>query len=309
MNRFVVFDTNGYRNLVHGKSIIEIKEIIESIKLKEKEAGIEPWISCIVWIELFAHLNDTEDPHFEDCLKAVYASFLHTMISADCEEVRFMPDASDIIVNILFNKNEINSKSKEQYHSMMKLALEIYNKPEKETALRLCNYFNSYKHISKSRKKEFLQNFIELDIYNTFKANYLKDKSEITTTSNTKLKDELFSQITINLLKLAYKEVNIEINTIDKSIIENQIRLIKKYFSGVIYFIYDIIVKIIVNTNLNIEKKENWVWDYELMFLLSESINNIMLVTNDKDMIDAAKSALLGNKVMMVDYYKNILGL
>jgi hypothetical protein len=74
----VIFDTNAYRQLVAGLPIGEIAELIRKIRSEEERRGIMVFVSPVVWLELFVHLTDPTDPHLEECLGALVASYLHS---------------------------------------------------------------------------------------------------------------------------------------------------------------------------------------------------------------------------------------
>jgi hypothetical protein len=76
----VIFDTNAYRYLVKDKDFENIDRLIEKIKSKEAQRGIQSMISPIVARELLAHVADRSDPAFEKCLKAIKAMYLHSEV-------------------------------------------------------------------------------------------------------------------------------------------------------------------------------------------------------------------------------------
>jgi hypothetical protein len=103
----VIFDTNAYRYLVHGKRHDKIEKIVGKLKAKEKKNNIETLISPIVAKELLAHIGDKNDPSFNKCLKAVKALYLH---SGDDIKYNMIASPELLISKAFFNK-ELPAKS------------------------------------------------------------------------------------------------------------------------------------------------------------------------------------------------------
>src|ERR1700683_861772 len=82
----VIFDTNAYRLLARGKTVDEVLAKVTQMRALEAARGIRAFVSPVVWLELFTHLTDREDPHFSECRAGLKASYLH---SRDQGEVRF----------------------------------------------------------------------------------------------------------------------------------------------------------------------------------------------------------------------------
>ena len=74
----VIFDTNGYRDLVANKTDKQIEKTLQRLKDRESKLNIESVISPIVAKELLAHLADKSDPGFDKCLKANRALYFHS---------------------------------------------------------------------------------------------------------------------------------------------------------------------------------------------------------------------------------------
>ncbi|SKC97567.1 hypothetical protein SAMN05660461_0948 [Chitinophaga ginsengisegetis] len=66
----VFFDTNAYRNLVHGLSIGEVVALTNDIKKAEEVLGHTAIASTVVSMELIQHLLDG-DAAKDDCYKAL----------------------------------------------------------------------------------------------------------------------------------------------------------------------------------------------------------------------------------------------
>jgi hypothetical protein len=73
-----------------------------------------------------------------------------------------------------------------------------------------------------------------------------------------------------------------------------------------IYLIIDMLRRRFDNDVVNISKKVNWVWDFELLFYISP-LEERILVTRDGDMIRAAERAGLKNTIWTLEEYKEMI--
>jgi hypothetical protein len=99
----VIFDTNGYRDLVSDKTDKQIDKIINHLKNREAKYDIESMISPIVTKELLAHLADRSDPSFYKCLKANRALYLHSGTKKSYK----MLASPELLISKAFWKKEI----------------------------------------------------------------------------------------------------------------------------------------------------------------------------------------------------------
>jgi uncharacterized LabA/DUF88 family protein len=82
--------------------------------------------------------------------------------------------------------------------------------------------------------------------------------------------------------------------------------IIRERFPVPIYLIIDMLRRRFDNDVVNISKKVNWVWDFELLFYISP-LEERILVTRDGDMIRAAERAGLKNTIWTLEEYKEMI--
>ena len=103
----LILDTNIYRNLVHGKSIEQLKSELNEIKARNKVNFIFP---NIVAIELINHLLEV-DLASEDCFKGFFYLINSTKENnSESFKGQILPTIHDLITNYLFQRKSEHFK-------------------------------------------------------------------------------------------------------------------------------------------------------------------------------------------------------
>lgn len=100
-------DTNIYRNLVRGLTKKEVFELSLKMKLQEKKLGISAGFPIVVAMELINHLR-TDDPHCDECFKALCLLFNHSKnlsIESGNLQGTFFPPLNVILPKYFFNED------------------------------------------------------------------------------------------------------------------------------------------------------------------------------------------------------------
>lgn len=106
INRFVVFDTNAYRNLTVGLTTNDSRRIARKLADAEFASGTKALVNPFVIWELVAHLADPCDPAYENCMNSVVALVEHTRMPADDSGgVCRIADGETEICRQLFDRN------------------------------------------------------------------------------------------------------------------------------------------------------------------------------------------------------------
>ena len=82
-SQVVIFDTNGYRNLTFGLTTDQSRKIARELADAELARGTKALVSPFVIWELVAHLADSNDPAYENCMNSLVALVEHTRLPAD----------------------------------------------------------------------------------------------------------------------------------------------------------------------------------------------------------------------------------
>ena len=100
-------DTNIYRNLVRGIDISEVQSLADTIRKAEEKQNITTGIPIVVAMELIRHL-DSNDPHCEECFKALCLLFDHSKnfdVERNTYHGTFFPPLNVILPKYFFDEN------------------------------------------------------------------------------------------------------------------------------------------------------------------------------------------------------------
>ena len=81
--QMVVFDTNAYRNLTFGLTTDESRKIARKLADAELACGTKALVNPFVIWELVAHLANSGDPAYKNCMNSVVALVEHTRLPVD----------------------------------------------------------------------------------------------------------------------------------------------------------------------------------------------------------------------------------
>ncbi len=81
--RFVVFDTNAYRNLTFGLTSDDSRKTARVLADAELSCGTKALVNPFIIWELVSHLADSNDPAYENCMNSVVALVEHTRRPGD----------------------------------------------------------------------------------------------------------------------------------------------------------------------------------------------------------------------------------
>jgi len=162
----IVCDTNFYRQLTrdlagNNMSPDEVKSLMQSIKQKERAAGIWVGLSHVVWFELFAMLAV---PHVDlnvNCVNALIASLLHSQNEVNSPECTFLPGYEALLVGEIFGHYDL-SEDLGHYNQFCLVAKEFHDFPIEATAIKFAEFLKSIASYVQSREQSFI------DTYNKF---------------------------------------------------------------------------------------------------------------------------------------------
>jgi hypothetical protein len=307
----VVFDTNSYRNFVRGMSSDEVLEVIGDLKRVESKKNICPFGITIVGLEMLANLCEGDlGFNFKDCLNGLIAMSNHCYDEKDNEPRIVSPPYLNLtrsFFNMVPKNYEDGVKNIagviHDFKIDYKKALEHHEKTS--TFLKIKNYFD----------KEELQ----------FSTEIIKLIDSAKTEVRTKYPRIDSRQFRIKLLDFFVNgpyEPLIAIAIIYEIALSLQIQLQKietldmaksmhQEFPLSVGFYKWISYKIIegnidMQSKTSKEKRWNWLWDYQVTFLINNhTIDNkdVILVTSDKDIIEMLDSFGYKNKVLTLTEY------
>ena len=308
----VFFDTNSYRQIVLDKCESEITKLFVDIKIAENKLNIEPISTQIVNLELMANLVEEENGvNYQNCLESLRFLTNHCF---DLEKMEIRVSAPPFlqISAMMFGALPINfDKQSKQFTNLLKSFIEFDNKP------KISEEFYEFVKINLTKHEEqFSNSIIALLEVARFAIKKIYPKSD-PKTQNRKLLEHFKSEaycdnLSLKLLKIVAEKLEINL---DEQEFKKRAHFLKTQLPLSVSFIQWVLLKIIEN-NIDMTNKKskakrwNWVWDYQISFLISQSrINdgNIILVTSDAEIVKIIHDYNLGEKVMDIKEYLSFL--
>lgn len=308
----VIFDTNAYRYLVTNCKFNEIDKLMEKIKNREKKRNIEALISPIVAKELLAHIANKKDPHFEKCLKAIKAMYLH---SGNDENYKMLASPELLISKAFFN--EVLDAKEETNKAIGQMLFHFSKNPSSYVFTKFQHNLNRNRdHIidSENNFAIVMKQFVDIkdplaNGWQIFKDNEIKRKEVLKEIRSEEVSIQIamghiFTVYSLLVLsgKIPYMS-NEELVKRAKSLVENYPEPIA---------LYKVVMENMVNSEFNLfeNSRANFVWDIHLMFNVGKhSIGNenLYFVTSDKAMIKAAIEENAKYTILTFDEYLDYL--
>jgi len=315
---FITCDTNFYRNLVENidyKDLVTLDSVINCLLDAEASKGIKAMMGTISSCEILSHLLDDESTRgFKSCIKASRVLYHH------CKEndssYRLLPSPQTQIAYEYFGfQNQIAIKTQQ---SVGYIFSELAKDTSSATIIKYKAELEQVKkHISETEKcliKEIQQycksidpNYIDWNLFVGDKKNRNKFLSNIRSiafdnTTALAMLLAVYQQIKSQGFHTQYTQVQVE-------------RMVKNYVSN-----YKTSIELrrffweqLLNPGFDLTKKSraNFLWDEQILHFVNHKLgnDNIVLITSDQKMVDAAQHCGCKNSIMKYDEYINYLGI
>jgi len=313
ITRVVVFDTNAYRVLTYGCSIAESKakarNLADSEFFTKTKALANPFV---IW-ELISHLADTEDPAYNHCLNALAALVEHTRLPDDKNGgVCRVADGETELCRQLFN--QLPPHAAENTSNLSQMASFVWQDAPMITDPVIINNINAFSVAMAEREAAWLDH-MEALLSNLRSAGTLESGSESSAKNRTqKTRTLLNSPEFAKICALGKVENLAALLSLPLSPAE------ANETSGRLLEIYPSAIQLMTTTvagwfdapDMNLrnpkKKRANFVWDTALCFSFGRHHKienaNVLFVTGDQAIHDAAKNAACPDLVMTLDAYQ-----
>lgn len=310
----VFFDTNSYRQIVRNKSSKEISELLNLVQSAEKEKDIKPISTLTVNLELSANLVEGKNGvNFENCLNGLRFLTNHCFDSEkQLIRIASLPffQISAMMFGALpidFDKTEKKfSKHFEKFKSLEKdpnLTKEFYEFVKSTLTKHERDFSNSLIGLIKAAEIGMEQIHPKMD-----KKSQKRKLIEF-------FKSDSYSQnLSLQSLRIVAEKLDIEL---DEQEFQNRAYFLRRELPISSAFFQWILCEIIhknidMNSKKSQKKRWNWLWDYQISFLISQNTINegkIILVTSDQEMIQILNENGLEKNVMEIDQYLEFLNI
>jgi hypothetical protein len=312
----LILDTNIYRNLVHGKTIAQLKSELNEINTGNKVKFIFP---NIVAIELINHLLES-DLASKDCFKALY--FLtHSAKENNAQSFKgqILPTIHDLITNYLFQQKSEHFKFNNNICIISHRLTESGNKD------KIIEFENEIKQVIEFKKQELE------DIIKNIENSYLKSLNQqgeidwnifdknlaLKTEFQRLIKNKSFHQIFgFALVQMAVDETGQE--NVEFKMSELQNGLFKDFEISIDFFVKHIWEKLIVIKKKEYlfdpesDPKKRWNSFYDLQLIFATEYENsfgrkTVLVTEESRIRDTFKKYGKPDLTMDLKGYKQFI--
>ena len=311
----VVFDTNSYRQLVMGKTTAQVLQETQEIKALEEKKNIKAYGIMVVGMEMLAHLADGEGSfNYQDCLNGILCMGQHCF-DKDRNAPLIVPQPYLHLTRAFFGTvpDEIEKRAKNMAGVVDDLRQDL------EKSLKFHNEKHTFSDIRDYIQREESAFSTQIvDLINGAKDEILKKHPKINKRDlRTKLLDYIQNgpfEPYVALAMMIAVAISLKIQLPEEETIKRAFTMNMEFPLSVGFYTW--ICKIIVRDNIDMaskgsqEKRWNWLWDYQVSFLISPyTIDNreVMLVTSDGDITQMLKDFGYENKVMTIAEYQQFL--
>lgn len=315
LNLAVLFDTNSYRQLTLNKTKSELKVLRKKIRKLELKKDIKAYCIFIVATELLAHLTEGKNGmNYLNCLNSLVFLSNHCYNQKE-RTINLIPPPYAHVTNSVFGVLPVDYEDSNKRISAFIDNFSIYNGLPPADSYNV-EIFERIKQKIQTDESDFSRNIIEL--INTAKV-IVKEKNPKTSEKHLKIKlleylsgFEFEQTISMGILKSVAETLGITLS--DKELFKRGTYM-RTEFPFSVGFLKWIMQKIILG-NIDMQSKSstkkrwNWIWDYQVSFLLTKhTIDNrkIILVTSDKDILNMSRDLGFNNEVLTVLEYMDFL--
>lgn len=311
----VIFDTNSYRQFVLGKDNIELHVTISELLILEEKKGLRAYVTNVVGMELMANLAEGENGvNFSNCRDSLIA-MSHHCYEKGTDLSRLIPPPLFHIANLVFGVLPIN------YNRQSRNISNLYNQFQLNNGLPAnfftkANFYEDLKNYALKTEENFAENIHNL--INSARQNIIAQNPKLT---DKIVRQKLVKYLQSNDFKLIFsiqilKDVAKEL---DLHPSDNQLIDMANYLSDklplTIGFFKWITTKLAKN-DIDIKSKKsrgkrwNWIWDFQLTFLISEHAidgGSVILVTSDSEIKAILNEFNFHNRVMTLQEYMTFI--
>ncbi|MBS1912859.1 MAG: hypothetical protein JST22_12800 [Bacteroidetes bacterium] len=316
----VIFDTNAYRNFIHGFDEIGVRDRARKLVTRENKCGITVGVSAPVLIELFAHLADPADPAYDICRRALVAAWEHASGHSENALINVIPEGMLLLSKSLFpdaaNSQEFRSREENNgaLTSVLKGVGEVAVSDDLSAYQQAFDRLAQYVKSEEARFIQHMRNLVsQLDPstsdWRIYKNDKVKRRGFLKELRSPKGLEWIARSYVVYGYELVYGKPPIQEDL--SGHVKELIRLFQTPLE-----VYREILVLFAGNGFNMddpdERRENFRWDIDILFgLSSETLasKHLTLVTGDGKMLNAALQAGLGTRAQRLPDYLQRVGL
>jgi len=321
INKVVLFDTNAYRGFVSKSNNSDYSSQIDQLITCERKKGIKPIALNYVMMELISHLSDPTDPHFTNCMTSLCALARHTWNYGDSTEasnngINSLLDHEGTIARELIGVNP--EQSIKQSKIISALAAHIYKNAPNITDKEALKQISMISTVVNDQESVWVQNM------KSAIALYDPDGADEWTLGKDadKAQKKLRKYILSDDFRQTYARVIVENilknydQVVDAEKVKDMSRHIADQFEVPLRLISTVWSKIASKRGYTLEhhkeKRGNYIWDFAICFAIGKNHSidsaDMLVVTDDRRIREAAQETEIPERVMRLDEYLNFVG-
>ena len=313
----VTGDTNFYRKIVEGiptKKMWKVDAIVKELTMAERKMGIKAMMGSIAASELLSHLQD--DPQSRDycsCLKACKVMYGHCKV--DEKSFNLLPSPQTQIAMEYFCKtNHLAINTQQALGGVMS---QIAKLPNRKTIKKFTSELTQVKkHIQSTELcliNEVLGMCKQIDPSYTDWHLFVGDKKKRAAYLSF-IRSQFFREQTAYAMLIAVNLQLTQQGLLPQTPIVTQ-NMVNTFVSSyqVALSLREFFFSQFLNPGFDLRTKSraNFLWDEQILYFVGKQVENenIILLTSDTKMCDAAQNCGVRDKVMKYDEYIECLGL
>lgn len=316
--RLTIFDTNAYRELTFGLSLEDARAEAVAIRQMESRQGVLALASPIVIWELASHLADTTDPAYAHCQNALVALAEHTRSSdAHNPGICMALDSEWVVCDALFQKTPQGAEQNSS--NLAKLANHVRDRAPNLTDPAVLANLQVFAREMARRESTWLADLQQL----------LQglDPAAATTTGtpahndkaarkrlHKSLKSAAFGQLWATAAVIHHAGlVGI---VLDSSELAGRVKFFREHFSVPFHLMVTLIQNVLGQSHVDLfspkKKRGNFMWDAGISYVIPSAAatdgTTTQVVTADKAILAAAKSAGCAQAIVSIEDYCTVIG-
>ena len=296
-----VFDSNAYRALVRN-NLAAVDLRVASLVAAERAAHIRAMVSPFVIVELASHLADPADEHYTECAAAIHALYLHCRVGVEGRErLATLGDPEALLCYALYQRlPDLQLPSLEFF---IELTRAVYSDPSPVGLASVRDHLVRCKAVADN----FEENYVAL-MNSLFDGVDLEDHVQ---KKAMRLALESTEGLTIGATYAVLRAQSLlGLRDKDEEMAERVLAVRDQFRAATWLYVYKLHLMLDPSFDIGAPRHRNSVWDIDLSYLIGQSVSSrpVLLVTNDREIRNAASAAELASAVETPGSYFSRMG-
>lgn len=313
-NIAVVFDTNSYRQLVEGKTTETVLSEITEIKRLETSKNIDAYGVMIVGMEMLSNLVEGEKGfNYKDCVNGVIAMGNHCY-DDNQKMPKIIPQPYLHISRAFFNTvpADIELGARNLGGVIHDFKIDYQKAIGYHNGLGTFNNIKTYVDMEETKFSVDIMKLIDGAKQEILKVHPGIAQKQLREKLLTYIQEKFEPHIALAIVYAIAQTLHIQLT--GEEFVKIAFSMNSEFPLSVGFYRW--ISYKIVSDNIDMqsktsrEKRWNWIWDYQVSFLISHNtIDNkeVVLVTSDNDLVQMLSDFGYQNKVLNITDYLNYL--